>query len=130
MLAGIPQSPNNYSPVKNYKLAKERQKIVLTMMKNNKLITKEEYNNALNSQLNIIGKEEESSLRSINYFRDAVLQELKSLKEIPSSVIETGGLKIYTTLDKEAQEDLEEAVYSYVNDDTKIETSASPYRRK
>lgn len=124
MLAGIPQSPNNYSPVKNYKLAKERQKIVLTMMKNNKLITKEEYNNALNSQLNIIGKEEESSLRSINYFRDAVLQELKSLKEIPSSVIETGGLKIYTTLDKEAQEDLEEAVYSYVNDDTKIETSA------
>ena len=124
MLAGIPQSPNNYSPVKNYKLAKERQKIVLTMMKNNKLITKEEYNNALNSQLNIIGKEEKSSLRSINYFRDAVLQELKSLKEIPSSVIETGGLKIYTTLDKEAQEDLEEAVYSYVNDDTKIETSA------
>lgn len=124
MLAGIPQSPNNYSPVKNYNLAKERQKVVLLMMKKNKVITEEEYNTALNTNIIIVGKEKTSYLTSINYFRDAVLEELNSLSEIPSSLIETGGLKIYTTLDTGAQEDLETAVYSYINDETKIETSA------
>lgn len=124
MLAGIPQSPNNYSPVKNYNLAKERQKVVLLMMKKNKVITEEEYNTALNTNIIIVGKQKTSNLTSINYFRDAVLEELNSLSEIPSSLIETGGLKIYTTLDTSAQENLETAVYSYINDETKIETAA------
>ena len=124
MLAGIPQSPNNFSPVKNYNLAKERQKVVLLMMKKNKVITEEEYNTALNTNIIIVGKQKTSNLTSINYFRDAVLEELNSLSEIPSSLIETGGLKIYTTLDSGAQENLETAVYSYINDETKIETAA------
>ena len=124
MLAGIPQSPNNYSPVKNYNLAKERQKVVLLMMKKNKVITEEEYNTALNTNIIIVGKQKTSNLTNINYFRDAVIEELNSLSEIPSSLIETGGLKIYTTLDTGAQEDLETAVYSYINDETKIETAA------
>ena len=124
MLAGIPQSPNNYSPVKNYNLAKERQKIVLLMMKNNNAITEKEYSIAVNSILQIYGKEEKKNLTSINYFRDSVLEELKSLSQIPSSIIETGGLKIYTTLDTSAQEDLENAVYSYIEDDTKLQTAA------
>lgn len=124
MLAGIPQSPNNYSPVKNYDLAKERQKIVLNMMKKEGVITEEECTEALNTELEIIGEKQGNNLISIGYYRDAVLEELNEIKEIPSSLIETGGLRIYTTLDKEAQEDLENAVYSYVTDDTEIETSA------
>lgn len=123
MLAGIPQSPNNYSPVKNYKLAKERQKIVLLLMKNNNTITNEEYTKALDTELTIIGKTEEEGLKSINYFRDAVLNELNTLSTIPQSVIETGGLKIYTTLDIEAQKDLENAVYSYIEEGTEVQTA-------
>lgn len=124
MLAGIPQSPSNYSPVKNYNLARERQKLVLTMMKNNKVITEEEYNTAISTELKIIGKAKDNSLTSINYYKDAVMNELESLKQIPSSLIETGGLRIYTMLDISAQEDLENAVHSYINDETKIETAA------
>ena len=124
LLAGIPQSPNNYSPVKNYNLSKERQKIVLKLMLNNKKITKEEYEEALNTELKIIGKKEDSNYISINYFRDSVLEELKTITEVPASTIETGGLKIYTTLDATAQKSLEDSVYSYINDDTKIETAA------
>lgn len=123
MLAGIPQSPNNYSPVKNYTLSRERQKIVLLMMKNNNAITNEEYNTAINTELTIIGKTEEQELKSINYFRDAVLNELNNLTTIPKSVIETGGLKIYTTLDQEAQEDLENAVYSYIDESAEVQTA-------
>jgi len=123
MLAGIPQSPSNYSPVKNYNLAKERQKIVLLMMKNNNIITNEEYDKALNTELTIIGKIENEGLKTINYFRDAVLNELNTLTQIPKSVIDTGGLKIYTTLDIEAQEDLETAVYKYINEETEVQTA-------
>lgn len=124
MLAGIPQSPNNYSPSKNFELAKERQRIVLKLMLDNKKISEEEYNEALNTELNIIGKKDYSGYVSINYFRDAVLEELNSITSIPSSVIETGGLRIYTTLSSSAQSSLEKAVYSYINDDTEIETAA------
>mgnify|MGYP004566720431 FL=1 len=124
MLAGIPKSPNNYSPVKNYNKAKERQKIVLKLMKDNKKITEEEYNTAINKNLQIIGKKEKNNITSINYFKDSVLEEIKKLTNIPEEITKTGGLKIYTTLDIEAQEDLEKAVYSYVNDETEVETAA------
>ena len=124
LLAGIPQSPSNYSPIKNYTLSKERQKIVLLMMKNNKLITNKEYIEALNETLTIIGKEETSTLTNINYFKDAVIEELNSLPQIPSSLIETGGLKIYTTLDTSAQESLEKAIYNNITDETEIQTAA------
>ena len=124
LLAGIPKSPNNYSPVKNYTKSKERQKIVLKMMQKNKKITTEEYNNAINTNLTIIGKKEKSNITSINYFKDSVLEELKRLTNIPEEITKTGVLKIYTTLDIEAQEDLEKAVYSYINDETKVETAA------
>lgn len=123
MLAGIPQSPNNYSPVKNYTLAKERQKIVLLMMKNNEVITEEEYNNTLNTELTIIGKTEEEGLKSIGYFKDAVLNELKTLAGVPNSVLETGGLKIYTTLDQDAQKNLEDAVYNHIGENNEVQTA-------
>ena len=124
LLAGIPKSPNNYSPIKNYSKAKDRQKIVLTMMKKNKVISEEEYQKALNENITIVGKSKESNIASVNYFKDSVLEELKSLKQIPSNIIETGGLKIYTTLDSEAQENLENSVQKYINNEQELETSA------
>ena len=124
LLAGIPKSPNNYSPIKNYSKAKERQKIVLTMMKKNKVISEEEYQKALNENITIVGKSKGSNIASVNYFKDSVLEELKSLKQIPSNIIETGGLKIYTTLDSEAQENLENSVQKYINNEQELETSA------
>ena len=124
LLAGIPQSPSNYSPVKNYNLSKERQKIVLSMMKKNKLITNKEYNEALNEELNIIGTQEKSTLTNINYFKDAVFEELESIPQIPSSLIDTGGLKIYTTLDTSAQESLEKALYNHIDSKNEIQSAA------
>lgn len=123
LLAGIPKSPNNYSPIKNYTKSKERQKVVLTIMKKNKIITEEEYNKALKEEIKIIGKEEDKNTANLNYFNDAVLEELKSLKQIPASIIETGGLKIYTTLSKDAQQNLEDSINNYINEDEEIQTS-------
>ena len=93
-------------------------------MKKNKVISEEEYQKALNENITIVGKSKESNIASVNYFKDSVLEELKSLKQIPSNIIETGGLKIYTTLDSEAQENLENSVQKYINNEQELETSA------
>ena len=124
MLAGIPKSPSNYSPTKNYEAAKERQKIVLLMMLKNKDITNEEYELAINTNLNIIGNKKETEINNIGYFKDSVLEELESLTVIPSNILETGGLKIYTTLDLDAQKKLESSVEDYITESTKIQSAA------
>ena len=123
MLAGIPQSPSNLSPISNPENAKERQEIVLTLMENNNKITQSEKEEVLNTELEYYGKSNKTDYEYINYFIDAVKDELYSIKSIPSSLIDTGGLKIYTTLDKDAQKDLEMAVSSKMNSDSELEVA-------
>lgn len=123
MLAGIPQSPSNLSPISNPENAKERQKIVLTLMENNNKITAKEKEEALNTELEYYGKSNKTDYEYINYFINAVKDELYSIKSIPSSLIDTGGLKIYTTLDGEAQKDLEMAVSNNMNKDSSLEVA-------
>lgn len=110
MLAGIPQSPSNYSPLINEDKAKNRQKIVLLSMFNNGIITEDEMNQAYQQSLSYIGESNQSKLENVLYFRDAVVDELESIDTIPSSLLNTDGLRIYTTLDIEAQAALEKAV--------------------
>ena len=123
MLAGIPQSPSNYSPLINERLAKKRQKIVLNAMYKNGIIDYDELSSAYNEELEYLGKMKQSKLENVLYFRDAVLEELNSIETIPKSLIDTGGLKIYTTLDSEAQEDLESAVKNNMNKDSKMQVA-------
>jgi len=110
ILAGIPKSPSNYSPIQNEEAAKNRQKIILNAMVKNGYITEVESKEASEVVLNYVGSLKEEENTSILYYQDAVLNELKSITSIPSSFLETGGLKIYTTLDKNAQDILEESM--------------------
>lgn len=122
MLAGIPQSPSNYSPIINENKAKKRQKIVLLSMYNRKIIQKEEMDNAINYSLEYIGKTNQSNLENVLYFRDAVIDELESIN-IPNSTLQSGGLKIYTTLDVKAQESLEKAIRDNMDDNTELQVA-------
>lgn len=116
MLAGIPQSPANNSPIINLNNAKARQKVVLASMVKNGIISDEEMESAYQYNLTYIGKSNQSNLENVLYFRDAVLDELENISTIPNSILSTGGLKIYTTLDVNAQEALEKAVNNNMND--------------
>ena len=116
MLAGIPQSPANNSPIINLNNAKARQKVVLSSMVKNGIISDEEMESAYQYNLTYIGKSNQSNLENVLYFRDAVLDELENISTIPNSILSTGGLKIYTTLDVNAQEALEKAVNNNMND--------------
>lgn len=116
ILAGIPKSPSNYSPISNYENAKKRQYLILDAMVKNGYITEEEKNDAYNTELVFIGSNTESINSSLMYYEDAVLNELKNLKSIPNSFLETGGLKIYTNLDINAQKIVNDTIKKYLSD--------------
>lgn len=116
MLAGIPKSPANFSPLVNKELAKSRQSLILQNMVKNKYITEEEKETAEKEELTFYGKKYETQLTSVLYFKDAVFKELKEIKEIPTSFLDTGGLKVYTTLDVNAQTALENSINKNLKD--------------
>lgn len=107
ILAGIPKSPSNYSPLTNLENAKKRQKLVLDSMIKNKYIKKSDKNKALKEELTFYGHSSKFELNTLMYYKDAVMKELNTIDSIPKSFLETGGIKIYTTLDMNAQSILE-----------------------
>ncbi len=117
ILAGIPNSPSNYSPIDNYELSKKRQKVVLTRMYNNGYISEKDMNNAFDSKLAFKNASFGKDLTSLIYYNDAVMNELNSLKSIPKSYLDTGNIKIYTNLDLDAQKALEEGISKNAVDD-------------
>lgn len=123
MLTGIPKSPSYYSPFVNFDLAKKRQVSILYMMYKNNYITEEEYEISKEEELNLVGKKETDTLTSVAYYQDAVMKELNKLN-IPSNYLETGGLKIYTNLDRNAQKILEESIKNNLTKEDDIQTSA------
>lgn len=124
MLTGIPKSPSNYSPIVNYEIAKKRQVDILYNLLKNKAITEDEYNQAINENLNIVGEKNYQNVANIMYYQDAVMRELKTLKEIPASYLETGGIKIYTNLDMNAQKILEDSITNNLNTDKDLQVAS------
>lgn len=116
ILAGIPKSPNNYNPISSYDNSIERAKIVANAMVNNKYLSENEKNNLFQNSIDIYGEKRENKLSNIMYYQDAVKEELETLSSVPKTLVETGGLKIYTSLNKKAQEYLEDSIKKNMND--------------
>lgn len=123
ILAGIPASPQDYSPINDLKTSKRRQKIILDTMVKNGYITKKEAKKAYNEKLVFYGKKEKLNLTTLMYYKDAVMNELDNLKVIPKDYIENNSIKIYTNLDLEAQTKLDDSIKNNVNNDN-IELSS------
>ncbi len=124
ILVGIPKNPTYYNPINYYDNAKKRQKLVLDGMVKNKYITKDKANSIYNEQLNFYGIKKNRSLSSVYYYKDAVMQELNNIKSIPNSLIETGGLKIYTNLNLDNQKVLEENIKNELKDIENIQVAS------
>ena len=105
MLAGMPQSPNNYDPTKpeNIEAATNRRNIVLSSMLREGYITEQQKAEA--SKVSVTeGLVPNNTLQSMPYeaFFDAAVKEVKAkLKDVDFS---KDGLKIYTTLEPQAQD--------------------------
>ena len=124
MLAGIPKSPNNYSPLNDEKAAKERQKVILMSLVNNNIISKEKMEETLNEKLTYYGKKENLNLTTLMYYQDAIIRELEGLKVVSDNTIRQEGLKIYTNLDIKAQTELENSIRNNMEDVEEMQVSA------
>ena len=117
MLAGIPKSPANYNPVSNYDACIKRAKIVANAMLENNYIDEDTFNNLFKEKISIYGETKTNNLQMLMYYQDAVINELYNLNEIPRSLIDAGGLKVYTNLNMNAQESLERNIITNKVDD-------------
>ena len=117
MLAGIPKNPAGYNPISNYEASLKRAWVVAKSMLNNGYIDEDTYNNLFKERLEIFGQTKNNNLQMIMYYQEAVLNELSNIKKIPASLINAGGLKIYTTLDLKEQTSLENNILSNKVDD-------------
>ena len=124
ILAGIPKSPSNYSPIENEENAKKRQSTILNNMVKNKYITEEQKEEAKKETLEYIGENNSDKITSLMYYQDAVIDELKNIKTIPQSFLDTKGLKIYTTLNQNYQKILEEKIKENLKDNNEIQVSS------
>ncbi len=123
ILAGIPKNPSKYSPLTNFEEAKKRQKLILNSMVKNGYINSSEADSAYNEDLIFKKGEEDNGLKMVMYYQDAVINELKKIDTIPSSFLQTGGLKIYTNLDNNVQKILEDSANKNI-DNSDIELAS------
>lgn len=123
MLAGIPKGPTYYSPLASFEKAKQRQRIILNSMVQNKLITKAEAEAAYKEELNIVGEHPAVREKTAPYFLDAVKNAMKYELNIDEKTIELGGLRIYTTLDVKLQEAAEKNTDKYISKESEIQVA-------
>jgi penicillin-binding protein 1A len=119
-LAGLIRSPNRYSPINNPSGAVAQRNEVLDRMAELGYISSAQEETAKSTPLKTTGKK--SSVPQQNYAMDALYHELQGI--VSQDEIDSGGLKIYTTLDPTLQLAADSAVDSYL---TQIEAK-SDYR--
>ncbi|MDQ0228792.1 PBP1A family penicillin-binding protein [Metabacillus malikii] len=107
MIAGMPQSPNNYNPRTNPESAEKRRNIVLTLMAKHGYITEAEAAEAKKIPVTSTVKAPSEKANPYHAFVEEVLEEVKEKTDIDAG---TAGLKIYTTLDPKAQDTVEEVL--------------------
>lgn len=109
MLAGIPKSPNYYSPSSNLKAAKERQATVLDQMVKYNYLDEVGALKAKREEIKIAQKQTQKQEDSTaSYFIDYVTQIL--IEKYGADAVYKDGLKIYTTLDMDMQKTAEQSI--------------------
>ena len=101
MLAGIPKSPNYYSPQNNLQAAQERKATVLDQMAKYGYITETEAAKTKKMEPTIIKPKQKDTTNQAAYFVDYVTQLM--IDKYGADAVYKEGLKIYTTIDMDMQ---------------------------
>ena len=126
LLAGLLRAPEIYSPFNNIEKAKSRRDLVLKLMYEQELISTSEYLGALAAPIEVNERlttdTGQPGGRIAPYFVDYVKRNLYDYKFTDYDVFK-GGLRIYTTLDRDLQKKAEDAFIKVFPED--IEPSYS-----
>ena len=107
MLAGIPKSPNHYSPLNNLEEAQKRKAVVLQQMAKYGFISSSTAQKTAKQEIHLVQsapKEVGDAYYFINYVKQTIIDKYGD------DGLYKGGLKIYTTLDMDMQRAAEEAM--------------------
>lgn len=107
LLAGLLQSPSALDPYNHYERAMERRNVVLGKMKEHKMISEQEYKDAVNEKIELKEGTRSKQERKYPYYVDAVLDEAINKYGLTQEEIFTRGYKIYTEMDQNLQSSLE-----------------------
>jgi penicillin-binding protein 1A len=126
MLAGLPQSPNRLSPLKNPNAARQRMEKVLESMVANNMVSREEAYESfqdfwVNFRMQMRSPSQSVYKMSENrapHFTEYVRQKLEHI--YGADRIYTDGLKIYTSLDLNQQEYAQKYLVEGLNKQNKI----------
>ena len=108
MLAGIPRSPNYYSPLNNLSAAMERRSEVLDQMVKYDYITPDMAVKTKREQLQLVNPKEEEQNNTASYFIDYVTQEM--IDKFGADAVYKEGLKIYVSIDMNMQKAAEQSI--------------------
>lgn len=119
MIVGIAQAPSRYDPFRKPEDTLRKRNIVLSKMYELGNISEEEYNEAVSSSLGTNSKYISQNSTVYSYFVDQVINDVVAAlqtekgysKEFATQQILNGGLKIYTTMDRNIQAAIE-SVYT------------------
>lgn len=106
MLAGLIKAPATYSPYNDLVRAKDRQEIVLYRMEEEGYVKPSERKAA--SAAPLILSSLRSATETFNYFLEYIRQQLEQKYGVET--VYKGGLKVYTTIDKNAQINAQKAL--------------------
>lgn len=125
ILAGLPQRPTAYNPYESPDLMKGRVKTVLKLMVRHDKITQEEADEALDTDIESLLAGKRPEALPYEGFTQQIQKEVEA--KLEDVDIYSDGLKIYTTLDNEAQEyteflinDSEENPIPYADDELEV----------
>lgn len=109
LIAGLPNSPNYYSPFHSVEAAKQRQSIVLDQMVKYGYITESEAAAAKEADIHLARPQEQRGTDSVaSYFVNYVIHLIS--EKYDSDAIYKEGMQIYTTLDLDLQKEAEAAL--------------------
>ena len=122
LIVGLVQSPTYYDPFQNSEAARARRNIVLDNMATQKYITAAEATKYKSSPITLAGKSAPALARgcayanpailNVGYFCDYAYQWLQTTGGLSKARIDTGGLRIVTTLDVGLQNSGQKSIWN------------------
>ncbi len=129
MLAAIPKGPSLYSAYNNPEITMNRRNLVLTEMAAREMISEAEAAHAMAQPLGVVPQKPSSDYEA-SYFVDYVVHQIleqftlkyqrqgmpaSEARRAAADLLYQGGLRIYTTLDREMQAEAEEALRRHLD---------------
>ncbi len=109
LLVGIPNSPTMYDPTQNPDASIKRRNLVLKRMLDAGDISQEEYDEAYNTPLELNPGSNSVSNTGVYPYWTQYIKEVLS-EDFSTDTVMKGGLKVYTTIDPDAQQEAQKAV--------------------